>query len=258
MSGDLRVVGALARRALKQNARRPQLLAPILLIPTLLLAVNTGAAAGATDVPGFPAVRGFFDFELAAAMMQSSLLAGVSAGIALALDIEAGFMDRLIVSPARRSVVVTGRLAAAAALGAVAAAWFISIGLIFGAHVKGGVAGVLIVLVLLTLSSMAFGGLGAAIALKSGRASVAQGIFPLVFVILFLSNAFFPRDLMHEPARTIAAWNPISLIVDGLREPIVSGVSLTALLHGLGGVAIVATLSAVLSALALRSRLRAA
>ena len=27
-----------------------------------------------------------------------------------------------------------------------------------------------------------------------------QGIFPLVFVILFLSSAFFPRDLLLEPA----------------------------------------------------------
>ena len=38
--------------------------------------------------------------------------------------------------------------------------------------------------------------IGAALALKSGKASVAQGIFPLVFVILFLSSAYFPRELL--------------------------------------------------------------
>ena len=34
----------------------------------------------------------------------------------------------------------------------------------------------------------------------TGQASVVQGLFPLVFVILFLSTAFFPANLLLEPA----------------------------------------------------------
>jgi ABC-2 type transport system permease protein len=142
-------------------------------------------------------------------------------------------------------------------MGVVAGSWFLAIGLIGGARVEGGVAGALVVLVLLALAAMAFGGLGAALALKTGRASVVQGIFPLVFVILFLSSSFFPLDLMQEPARGVARWNPLSLIVDGLREPVISGLSLGKLGLGLAGIAIVAALAAALSGLALRSRLRA-
>ena len=59
-----------------------------------------------------------------------------------------------------------------------------------------------------------------------------QGIFPLVFVILFLSSAYFPRDLLLEPAETIADWNPMSLIAEGMRDPIISGLSLGATLEG--------------------------
>ena len=51
-------------------------------------------------------------------------------------------------------------------------------------------------IVLVALNALAWGTVGAALALKSGRASVAQGVFPLVFVILFLSSAFFPRGLL--------------------------------------------------------------
>ena len=72
---------------------------------------------------------------------------------------------------------------------------------------------------------MAVGGIGAAIALRTGNASVVQGLFPLVFVVLFLSSAFFPQDLMIEPAKTIADYNPLSFIVEGIREPIISGIS---------------------------------
>ena len=55
-------------------------------------------------------------------------------------------------------------------------------------------------MLLVTLSGLAFGGIGAAVALRTGRASVVQGLFPLVFVILFLSSAFFPQDLLTGPA----------------------------------------------------------
>lgn len=253
-----RVMWMLSRRSLRQTFRRPQFLAPILVFPTLFLLANVGGAGSATRLPGFPAVRGFLDFELPAAMMQSTLLVGVSGGIALALDIELGFIDRLIAAPISRSAVVTGRLASTAALGVMAGVWFFVIGLIGGAHVEGGVPGMLVVLVLLGLAAMSFGGLGAAIALKSGRASVVQGIFPLVLVILFLSSAFFPRELMKEPARSVAGYNPLSLIVDGLREPVIHGLSLGDVARGLGGIAIVATVAIIASAWGLRSRLRAA
>lgn len=254
---ELRVVGVLARRGLAQTFRRPQFLSPIVIFPSLFLAANTGAAGSATKLPGFPHVHGFLDFELPAAMLQSTLLVGVGAGIAIALDIEMGFLDRLLAAPIRRASFVLGRLAAASVLGVVAGVWFLALGLICGAHIAGGVPGALIVLVLLALSATAFGGLGAALALKAGRASVVQGVFPIVFVILFLSSAFFPRDLMKEPAATIAALNPMSLIVTGVRHQVIDGVSLSAVGTALAGIGIVAAIAWALSGLALRSRLRA-
>jgi ABC-2 type transport system permease protein len=255
---ELRVMGILARRGIAQTFRRPQFLAPIVVFPTLFLAANTGGAGRATQLDGFPKVHGFLDFELPAAMLQSTLIAGVGAGIAIAIDIENGFIDRLLASPIHRASFVIGRLAATGVLGMCAGIWFLVVGLLGGAHIAGGVPGAIIVLLMLGLAATAFGGLGAALALKSGSASVVQGVFPLVFVILFLSSAFFPRQLMEEPAGTIAGINPLSLIASGLRHPIIDGVSLRAIGTGLAGIAIVAAVAWGLSALALRSRLRAA
>lgn len=255
---ELRVLAALARRALAQTFRRPQFLAPIIIFPTLFLAANVGGAGRATELPQFPDVHGFLDFQMPAAMLQATLLTGVSTGIAIALDIEVGFVDRLFAAPIRRASFVLGRVAATGILGVLAGVWFLVIGLVFGAHIAGGVPAVLLVLFLAGLASMAFAGLGAALALKAGRASVVQGIFPIVFVILFLSSAFFPRALMQEPANTIAAWNPLSLIAKGLRDPVIYGLSWESLGAGLAGIAIVAAIASALTALALRSRLRAA
>ena len=254
----LAVVGALAGRSIRQTFRRPQFIAPILLMPTLFLAVNTGGAHSATDLPGFPDVNSLLDFELAGAMMQSSMLAGVSGGIALAIDIEMGFTDRLLAAPIPRPAIVLGRLGATAAMGVLLAVWFLLLGLVFGATVEAGLLGVLVVFLLVPLAALAFGSVGTALALWAGRASVVQGIFPLVFVIVLLSSAFFPRDLLSDPARQIADYNPMSFIAEGVRDPIIGSISAGETLKGLFGIGIVAVIGAALSSLALRRRLRAA
>ena len=253
---NLRVVGALGKRSVKQTFRRPQLMAPIIIFPTLLLAIQTGGAAGAVDLPGFPQVNGFLDFMLAGAMIQSTLLAANSGGIALAVDIEMGFTDRLLAAPISRFAMVLGRLAGTAALGAAAAIWFIAIGLIFGASISEGVLGAIGIVILVSLTAVAFGGVGAAIALRTGSASVVQGLFPLVFVILFLSSAFFPANLMLEPAASVADYNPLSFIVEGIRELVISTLTAEAFWKAAGAIIFVGILSLGLSNLALRRRLR--
>ena len=147
---NARVVRALGMRSIRQTFRRPQLMAPIVVFPTLLLAIQTGGAGGAINLPGFPPVQSFLQFMLAGAMMQSLMLAGNSGGIALAVDIEMGFTDRLFSAPIPRYTIVLGRLAGTAALGLFSSLWFLAIGLIFGASIESGVAGALLAIVLVT------------------------------------------------------------------------------------------------------------
>jgi ABC-2 type transport system permease protein len=255
-AANLRVIAALGARSVRQTFRRPQLVAPILIFPTLLLAIQTGGAGRAVDLAGFPEVEGFLDFMLAGSIIQSTLLAGNSGAIALAVDIEMGFTDRLLAAPISRFAIVLGRLAGTAALGALAAVWFIAIGMIFGASIHEGILGALLVIAFGALSAVAFGGIGAAIALRTGKASVVQGLFPLVFVILFLSSAFFPANLILEPAGSVAEYNPLSFIVEGIREPVISTLSAEAFWEAVGAIVFVGAISIGLSALALRRRLR--
>jgi len=256
LAKSARVVRALGARSIRQTFRRPQLLAPIVVFPTLLLAIQTGGAGASIELPGFPPVQSFLQFMLAGSMMQSMMLAGNSGGIAFAVDIEMGFTDRLFAAPIPRFAIVLGRLAGTAALGLFASLWFLAIGLIFGAEIEGGVPGALLAILLVTASALAVGGIGAAIALRTGSASVVQGLFPLVLVVLFLSSAFFPQELMIEPAKTIAEYNPLSFIVEGVREPIISGIDATQTLEAVAAIAGIVVLGLVLSSRALKHRLR--
>jgi ABC-2 type transport system permease protein len=256
LAANARVVSALGRRSVKQTLRRPQLAAPLIIFPTALLAIQTAGAGRAVDLPQFPPVPNFLSFMLAGAIVQALMMTGNSGAIAFAIDMEMGFTDRLYAAPIARFSVVLGRLTATAMLGAIIAVYFVVLGLIFGAHINEGVPAVIWIIVLTAAAALAFGSIGAAIALRSNNASVVQGIFPLVFVILFLSDAFFPANLMLEPASWVAQYNPLSFVVNGIREPIIDGWSATTQLKAVASVIGVGMLGFVLCAWAMRGRLR--
>jgi ABC-2 type transport system permease protein len=251
-----RVSLALARRATRNLLRRPQFLVPLVLFPSLFLAVNVGGLHRTTQLPGFPPVHGFLDFQLAAALTQSLLLGGISQGIAAALEIEGGFFDRLAAAPIPRLAIVLGRLGAAAVIAVVQVVFFLALGLAFGAHIQGGVAGALVTLAIGVVAGTGFAALGIALALRARSASTLQGIFPLVFVILFLSSAFFPRSLLETPIDTVATYNPLSYIANGMRTPIIDSVQAVPVLEGLAAGAAVAMVAILLAVVALRGRLR--
>jgi ABC-2 type transport system permease protein len=201
-------------------------------------------------------VHGFLDYQLAAAITQSLLLGGVSVGIAVALEIESGFFDRLIASPIPRTSIVFGRLVATFAIALVQVAFFLVLGLIFGAEIQGGFGGALLVLLIGAIAGTGFGGIGMSLALRARNASLVQGIFPFAFVILFLSSAFFPMDLLQAPADWVAAYNPLSYIADGLRNPIIASIDASAVVEGLAAALGVTAAMTALSVYFLRGRLR--
>ena len=247
---------ALSRRAVVNALRRPQFIAPLVMFPTLFLAVNVGGLNRTAGLEGFPEVEGFLDFQLAAAMTQSLLLGGVAAGIAMALEIEGGFFDRLVAAPIPRTAIVLGRVLAAGVLAVGQVLYFTILGLAFGASIKGGLIGLVLIVAMGMLAGMGFGAIGTTLALRARSAATVQGIFPLVFVILFVSTAFFPENLLSSPSDVVAAYNPLSYIADGLRDPIISTTSAGPVLEGFAAAAAIAAAGITLSVLALRGRLR--
>jgi ABC-2 type transport system permease protein len=254
----LRQTGALAWRSVRGTLRTPQALFPSLFFPLVLMAIFTssfGTAPG--TIPGFPPVRGFLDFALAGAIVQGILIGGTTAGAAFALDIEGGFFDRLVASPVSRTAILAGRLGGGVALAMAQAVLFVSVGVIFGARVQGGVAGVLILLVLAALTAVAVSGLGIFLALRTGSAEAVQGTFPLFFALLFFSSAFFPRETMTGWFKAVADVNPISYLVEAMRDLVIEGIEPRPTLIGLAVVSGLALAAVIACHLAFRRRLAA-
>ncbi len=251
-----RVIVALAQRALRVQLRRAQFLLPSFLLPLLLLAVVASGTSAAQQLPGFPATGSYVGFVVSGTIMQGTLLAGLMAGIAMASDIEGGFFDRLLSAPVHRASLVLGRVLGTSLIGAVQAVLFLSVALLMGADFNGGIGGVLIVIVLAALSASAAAGLGAAIALRTGSLSLMQNLFPFVFVLLFTAPAFFPRALLTPVLKSIADWNPLSYVVEGMRAALFDSPALGSVWGGLLAAAGSVLLTCALAVWAMRSRVK--
>jgi ABC-2 type transport system permease protein len=251
----VRNVVLLARRSVVRTLRQPAMVVPSLVFPLLLLSINSSGLESATDLPGFP-TDSYFQFALAIPFIQGALFSANSAGTNIASDIESGFLNRLSLTPLRRLALMMGQLTGILALGLIQAVTFVVVGLIFGEGIQAGVGGVLVILLLSLTISLAFGCIGAFVALRSGSGEAVQGVFPLFFAALFLSSMALPRDLIEIGwFQTVADWNPVSYMLEGIRSLVIDGWDAEALALGFGCAAGVAVIALAAAGSALRTRM---
>jgi ABC-2 type transport system permease protein len=254
---EARVVAALGRRALAVQFRRAQLLMPTFVLPLVLLAVIASGTSAGQGLRGFPDIESYLGFVVAGTVLQGTILVGLSTGISLASDIEFGFFDRLLAAPVRRTSLVIGRQAGTLGLSVLQTTFFLVVAYLFGARYPGGVDAVLATIVLAAITAIGIGGIGAAIALRTGSLSLLQSIFPFVFVLLFTAPAFFPRELLTPVLQEAAAYNPLTYVVEAVRALLMDDPALGDPWAGMAAALGLACGTTVLATLALERRLRA-
>ena len=248
-------IGQLARRSIVRTMRQPAQIVPALVFPLFLLAVNAGGLNQATKLPGFP-TDSYLTFALAITFMQGAMFALMNAGTDLANDVETGFLNRLALTPLRGRALLTGMLSGVVVLGFIQAITYLLVGVTAGAHIAAGVGGVLTIFALTFLMTLGFGALGSAAALRTGSGEAVQGLFPLFFVLLFLSSMSLPRNLIQADwFREVATWNPVSYLIEAIRSLLITGWDGEALALGFAVAASLIVVGTVLASLALRTRL---
>jgi ABC-2 type transport system permease protein len=255
MTGFWAQIGALARRSIVRTSRQPAAVVFPLIFPMMLLLVNSGGLKASTKLPGFP-TDSFVAFALAVPFIQGALFSTMNAGTDLARDIQTGFLNRLSLTSMRGSALIMGQLAGAIVLGLVQAAFYIVVGLIVGVHFASGALGILTLFGFAAVVSTSFGGLGVFLALRTGSGEAIQGLFPLLFVTLFLSSMNTPRNLIGvDWFRYVATVNPVSYLIECVRSLIITGWNTDALMLGFGFAALIGLVSTTLATFALKSRL---
>jgi ABC-2 type transport system permease protein len=248
---------AMSRRSILALIRQPAIVVPSLVFPLFFAALGTSSFSRAVNIPGFPKVDSFLDFALAGSIVQGVLFGSTVGATALATDIENGFFDRMLTTPSSRVGILIGRLAGAMAYGGFQSVFFIAVLWPFGLVIKSGPVGVVAMIVGGLLTALAFGALMSAMAIKTGSSEAVQGAFPLLFILLFFSSTFFPRQTMHGAYAAIARFNPLSYLAEGFRSLTIDDLNGKALAQVILIPTAISVVTLALALWALRNRLGA-
>ena len=141
--------------------------------------------------------------------------------------------------------------------GGAQAVFFILVLLPFGLRINSGIIGAAVMVIGGVLTALAVGALMSAMALRTGSAEAVQGAFPLLFVMLFFSSAFFPRQTMSGIYRRAADLNPISYLIEAFRDLTIEGLTAAAVIRLLSISGIAAILMVLVALRSLSKRLAA-
>lgn len=248
-------VAAMAARSVTRLLRQPAAIVPSVIFPLFLLAVNAGGLNSAVDIPGFP-TDSYITFAIAFTFIQAAIFSTMNAGQGLAQDIENGFFSRLVLTPMRPSALMAGQLAGLVLLGQFQALLYLAVGLAAGAHFAAGIAGYFVLALLVSIISIGFGGLGLIMAIRTGSGEAVQGMFPIMFVLLFFSSMALPRNLIEQDwYRFLATINPVSYLIEAIRSLFITGWNGEALALGFGVAIVLAVLSIFFAARSLKGRM---
>lgn len=214
---SLTVSLAVAWRATHNYLHDPTLLVPSMVFPLFFFAAFAGGLSRINDIPGFHYQSGYTAFQFVYVLLQAVVYGGVFTGVTIAIDLQGGFIRRLLLAAPRRSAIVIGYAIFGVLRGIVPAVVLVAVALISGMRVDGdgvnlvGVAG----LALLANVAASLWGLGLAMRLRSAEA--AQLLQLLMFLVLFLAPVYVPLGLVSGWVHAVASVNPTTALLQAGR-----------------------------------------
>lgn len=209
----MNLLKVLIERALNEIRRVPGATVPAVVAPTLVLLGITGVLGKLADTPKFLEAPNYITFLLPWGLLQAASFAGGATGVNLARDVEEGFLDRLLVAPMPRSMVLVSNAAGAAARTVPAIIVMLVVGAIFGADFPD-LGGTLI----MSAAALGFAMLAAGWAMFIALVTRSQSAAPLmqapVLVSLILTSAFAPMENLAGWLHSIAQLNPVTAVLN--------------------------------------------
>ncbi|HYX78095.1 MAG TPA: ABC transporter permease [Solirubrobacterales bacterium] len=253
LRANLATVSALIRRAANELLRVPGAAIPGVLAPTIFFLGLTSVFGHLTLLPGFTSAS-YQSFLIPVSLMQGAGFTGAATGVNLARDIEQGWFDRLLASPAPRPVLLAGLVLSASLRSLVPAAVLLVVAFSVGTHWPG-IGGLALALAVVMGMGTVAACWGTVIALRFKSQSAAPLMQAGMLLLVLTTTAYAPLHLLTGWLHTVARYNPVTQVVETARQGFVGGITWGDTWPGLLALA---GLLALLSALAVRGMRRTA
>jgi ABC-type multidrug transport system permease subunit len=223
MSERPRMIGALMRRGLNEILRVPGGAIPGVLAPTIFMLGLSAVFGEASRLRGYEGVD-FRTFIVPVGLLQGAGFTGAATGANLARDIERGWFDRLLLSPTPRSVLLAGVVASASLRALLPATFLLVVAFSIGVDVPGPLElGIALALVMGLAATMACYGILVALRFRTQQAAPFMQMGS--FIAVLFTTSYAPRELLSDWLGTIADINPVTHVLEGVRQGFVGDVT---------------------------------
>jgi len=214
----------LTMRTLVQFPRNPMVVA-FSSAPVLMIAIVFGTLfEGTRHVPGFP-TDNYYAYLAPMTVLLTTVPGITQAADALATDFQNRYFYKLMTTPASIGSIMLGRMLGDSVRLFLQAGLMLLLAMAFGASIETGLPGALLMLLIGTLFAVVtFGVLTANIALRAKDPALVQAIFPMSFLMIFLTTGFQTEAQIESGIlRAVIGANPTEHVLRPMRDLMLHG-----------------------------------
>lgn len=217
----------LYKRALKKLFRRPIVLYFSLIQPVIWLLLFGQMFNRMISMPGAGAAFGtsnYMAFFTPGVIMMTTLFGAGQTGLGLIQDMDSGFLDKLLTTPINRLAIIAGKMGGDLTRMVVQTLLILALALVAGVHFKTGLLGIFFIVLISGLFGLSLAGINAIIALQTRNTEATFLIGNFVNLpLMFTSTAMMPKAMLPDWMQTVAALNPVTYGIEGMRGLITTG-----------------------------------
>ena len=216
-------VGALAKRWWIE-LRRDRLNLLFNLVQPAVWMVFFGTGVGRTVDKGVIGTNDYIGFMLPGIIAFTIVGNGVASAMPLMWDKETGYLDKLMSMPIARSSIIVSRFVFQLALNSVQVLIMLAVAFVLDVRIATGVAGIVAILAVCALLTMAFTAIFAALAYRVANHGTFFAVTGFITLpLLFMSNAFVPLKAMPGWMEVTARLNPLTYAISSMRTLVLDG-----------------------------------
>ncbi len=166
----------------------------------------------------------YLEFLTPGVLAQSVLFISIFYGITIVWERDLGIVQKFLVSPSSRAALVTGKALSAGLRSLSQALIVYLLAMAIGVQIDLSPLSIILVAVVVVIGAAIFATLSLIIACLVKTRERFMGIGQMITMPLFFaSNAIYPISIMPEWLQVIALGNPLTYMVDALRDLMIVG-----------------------------------